>query len=223
MGAGAMRISNRHKFILISNPKCASQSLRALLDPYSTIRGRKTFPYNNHVTARRLKQKFDEAGWDWSNYLTLTTVRNPWDRMVSFWAFGKQEPRSVWAQLAERTGGGFEAFVAGFPDYLAETLMPPPDGREGQFGFDIRQIAFSEAGERLIETIIPVEQLSDQVPAIFQRLGLDAPQLIHKNASPRGDYRSYYTSPVSIDGVAQLFAPDIEMFGYQFDQLDPAP
>lgn len=216
-GLVAMRISHRHKFILIANPKCASQSLRHLLDPYSTIRGRKDFPYNSHVTARRLKRHFDESGWDWFEYNSLTTVRHPWDRMVSFWVFANRQPRSIWAALAQRTGN-FQDFIRYFSDYLRETVMPP---REGQHGFDIAQIAFSESGQQLVDDIIPVECLAARLPAVLRRIGLEPTDLPQLNSSPREGWQRYYTTSECVDLVAELFEPDIGLFGYRFDSLAP--
>lgn len=216
-----MRVSHDPEFVLIANPKCASQSLRRMLNRHSDIRSGKAFPFNNHVTARRLKREFDARGWDWSRYSTFTTIRNPWDRMVSFWAFGRSEPQSIWHDLAARTGT-FQGFVREFAFYLDDVVMPPPEGREGQFGFDIHQVAFSETGERLIEDILPVEFLPEYLPLVARPLGLNLPEMAHHNASPRDDYRKYYKASETVDEVARLFAPDIALMAYQFDRLDPA-
>ena len=53
------------------------------------------------------------------------------------------------------------------------------------------------------------------VDEIAQRIGIPTSTLAKVNASARADYRSYYT-PSLIDGVARLYARDLEVFGYDF-------
>ena len=48
-----------------------------------------------------------------------------------------------------------------------------------------------------------------------QRIGIPTATLEKVNASSRRDYREYYDEPL-IDGVAKLYARDLELFGYEF-------
>jgi len=50
---------------------------------------------------------------------------------------------------------------------------------------------------------------------IAQRIGIPTQQLDKVNSSKREDYRDYYDQRL-IDGVAKLYARDIELFGYEF-------
>jgi hypothetical protein len=51
--------------------------------------------------------------------------------------------------------------------------------------------------------------------AICDRIGIPRAILESVNASRRGDYRAYYDRRL-IDGVAALYARDLELFGYDF-------
>ena len=48
-----------------------------------------------------------------------------------------------------------------------------------------------------------------------QRIGIPTATLEQVNSSSRADYRDYYDQPL-IDGVAKLYARDLEFFGYEF-------
>ena len=50
---------------------------------------------------------------------------------------------------------------------------------------------------------------------IAERIGIPSQPLEKVNASRRRDYRDYYDQPL-IDGVAKLYARDLELFGYEF-------
>ncbi len=57
--------------------------------------------------------------------------------------------------------------------------------------------------------------MQESYDEIARRIGIPAAPLVKVNASSRGDYRSYYT-PDLVDGVARLYARDLELFGYEF-------
>ena len=50
---------------------------------------------------------------------------------------------------------------------------------------------------------------------ICEAIGIPTAQLEQVNASSRRDYQEYYDQPL-IDGVAKLYARDLELFDYQF-------
>jgi hypothetical protein len=52
----------------------------------------------------------------------------------------------------------------------------------------------------------------DQIAA---RIGIPTRSLDRVNRSKRRDYRDYYDDAL-IDGVAKLYARDLELFGYEF-------
>jgi hypothetical protein len=60
-----------------------------------------------------------------------------------------------------------------------------------------------------------VETMQNCYDAIAKRLGIATTPLDHANRSRRGDYRDYYDQE-TIDGVAKIYARDLELFGYDF-------
>ena len=51
--------------------------------------------------------------------------------------------------------------------------------------------------------------------AICARIGIPSAQLGQVNSSRRGSYRDYYDQAL-IDGVADCYRRDLELFGYEF-------
>jgi hypothetical protein len=50
---------------------------------------------------------------------------------------------------------------------------------------------------------------------VCDRIGLPRAELEKVNSSSRGDYRQYYDQEL-IDGVARIYARDLELFDYEF-------
>jgi hypothetical protein len=70
-------------------------------------------------------------------------------------------------------------------------------------------------GSLLTDYLGRVEQMQQSYDEIAQRIGIPTQQLDKVNSSKREDYRDYYDQRL-IDGVAKLYARDIELFGYEF-------
>jgi|7_EtaG_2_1085326.scaffolds.fasta_scaffold33552_3 hypothetical protein len=90
-------ISHKKKFILITPPRTASNTLRLALDKYLADH------LGNHrsiaVYKKHLKGKF-------SNYKIFGVIRNPWSRLLSYWCFFKREYK----------GMSFEEFITNRTD-----------------------------------------------------------------------------------------------------------
>ena len=219
-----MRISHKHHFIFLSNPRCGSTSIRKILDRYSDIESDDRGPYYHHISAPNLRKQFIEMGWVWEDYYSFTTIRNPWARMLSAYKFGQQNQTSVWHRIGEEAGS-FQAFIH-HPDTFSD--------KRGLKSID--RFAFDEDGIPLLNDIIPLEQLDKILPALLEQIGIKEsnipminttlplfkrirsvllPDSTHaQNINPAA-YRQYYGAEER-DIVARVFAADIEMGKYQF-------
>lgn len=160
------------------------------------------------------------------DYFTFAFVRNPWSRMVSLYHYLGYGGRS-----------DFNTFLSGaFKNSIFHE----------QYWFVGPQSAFicGPGGELLVDFVGRFERLQDDFDRVCGHIGLPETQLPHVNESRgpdpvvrvdigaagssylycsganavprREDYRDYYDR-ASIDLVAELYAKDIALFGYDFE------
>jgi len=133
---------------------------------------------------------------------TVTLVRNPWDRMVSYYAWARAQrfdhPAVRLAQALD-----FDTFVDA-PAIRAALAAAPA-----------RHYMTAADGRECARLFIRLEAIEADAAPLWDHLGfrLDLP---HLNASARGDYRRCYTDRTAAI-VAQIAAEDIARFGYRFD------
>lgn len=92
-----MPISRKHKMIFIHIPKTGGTSITCGLGIEPVKENLHGTEYS-HLTADKIKEAYPVL---WKQFFKFTIVRNPFDRMVSEWAYQKK-PRS------------FKDFVSGF-------------------------------------------------------------------------------------------------------------
>ncbi|KIN70839.1 Sulfotransfer 2 domain containing protein [Sulfitobacter noctilucae] len=133
---------------------------------------------------------------------TFTLVRNPWDRMVSYYHWLKEQsfdhPAVV---LARRTS--FEAFLRDPAIQAAQRNWPAS-----------RYMADLNGTERS-SSYIRLEHFAQDAEPLIAHLGFDL-QLPRENRSARSEnFRDYYSSALR-EIVADCCAEDIARFGYSF-------
>lgn len=132
----------------------------------------------------------------------FTLVRNPWDRMVSYYHWLRVQTFDHDAvRLAAQLG--FDAFVQ--HPKIGQSFRQNP----------ARSYVSDADGKDLCRAYIRIEHFENDAQPLYDHLGfrLDVP---HVNKSNRAtDYRSYYTTHTA-ETVAQICAEDIGRFEYQF-------
>lgn len=135
-------------------------------------------------------------------YFIVTLVRNPWDRMVSYYHWLREQGFKHRAVELAKTHD-FSGFL-NHPDTKAA------NGAESYGGY------VSVAGHEIQTCFVRLEALSEDIQPFEKHLGfkLDIP---HVNRSDRNaDWRGYY-SQADADLVGRMYAEDIARFGYEFD------
>lgn len=138
------------------------------------------------------------------SYFTFAMVRNPWDRMVSYYHWLRRQ-RFDHPALVLAHSLGFSEFLnhaetsAGMRDWPSQAYMRNTDGQVS------------------CDAFLRLEHFEQDAVPLFAHLGFSL-TLGRENTSQRlPDYRSYY-SAADVDLVARCCADDITRFGYQFDR-----
>lgn len=137
------------------------------------------------------------------DFFVFTLVRNPWDRVVSYYHWLREQSFDHPAvALAKRTA--FSPFLndMGTRESLANSTY-------GSY------VAAPDGAERC-DAYVRLEHLAEDLATVEAYLGFGLRPLPRLNASERaGDYRTYYSEPDAAL-VAELCAEDIARFGYAF-------
>lgn len=201
-------ISLQKSFLFVHIPKTAGNSIQSVLRNYSEDQlvalrseqdGIERFGLRNpnykikkHST---LSEYHDALGDDqFRNLYKFTCVRNPWDRMVSYYFTPTQNPET-WNRKK------FYAVISkaiSVPDYLRF------DGGEKD--------PFAN-----VNYIIRFENLADDFRAVCKAIGISPPTLPQYNRSSRDHYSKYYDDDLR-EFVRTRFTAEIERFNYEFEQ-----
>ena len=201
-------ISLQKRFLFVHIPKTAGNSIQSVLRDHSedelvALRkeqdGVERFGLRNpnykvkkHST---LSEYYDALGDEqFRNLYKFTCVRNPWDRLVSYYFTPTQKPES-WNRKKFRETISKAVSV---PDYLRL------DNSEGD--------PFAN-----VDCIMRFENLADDFGGVCAAIGISPPALPQYNRSNREHYSKYYDDELR-ELVRARFAAEIERFSYRFEQ-----
>ena len=201
-------ISHDHKCIFIHIPKCAGNSI----DVFFTGRHQRhgcMLDYEDQLGVAKL-----------STYFKFTVVRNPWDRIVSYFSFVKKliqnENQPSKEMLISEYGIDFT-----FDDFVKNKLNVLTVGgtkyvNKLKTANQIDWIKNSK-NELDIDYICKFENLQYDFNEVCDKIGIPQQQLPHKNKTKHNHYTEYYDD-VTREIVANRYAEDIEYFGYKFGE-----
>lgn len=205
-----MRVSDSERVLFVHIPKTGGATIEKVLD--KSVADVRFEQSRRHDTLSEVLEREPAL----SEYWIFGFVRNPWERMVSWWAMlakakaaaaagdeyniRKFETLEVWR--AVRGYADFETFVTRGPDEV-ERLRTS-------------QVGFLSTPTRSADFIGRTENIIDDINVVRQRLGLRPRNKVpHRHRGSHGPYRDYYT-PRTRDRIASLFKDDIDEFGYEF-------
>ena len=156
-------------------------------------RGRRRFVYYNHMPAREVKALIGNTIWD--EYYKFCFERNPWDRAISWYYWRcSTEPRPPISQ-----------FIA------SGALRTLKDKGFGVYAID---------GKIAVDRVCRYENLEAELSSVCNtRLQIPEKLALPKaKAGYRRDRRHYrdVLAEADRDRIAQLFADEIELFGYRY-------
>ena len=134
----------------------------------------------------------------------FTMVRNPWDRLVSYYHWlQRQEFYHEAVRIAKSST--FSEFLN--HDHTKASFRANPYGR---------YVTGVDGSERC-DLFVRLEHLDEDLPKLEALIDLKLHPFPHENSSARGDAFQGYYSAADRRLVSQLAEADIERFGYQFD------
>ena len=200
-------ISFQKRFLFVHIPKTAGNSIQSVLRDYSEDQivalrseqdGIERFGLRNpnykirkHSTLAEYRMALGDE--QFRSLYKFACVRNPWDRMVSYYFRPTQ-------QVGELDRKEFRKVILkalSVADYLR---LDKGDGDP-----------FAN-----VDYIIRFESLAADFRVVCTTLGIAAPPLPQYNRSNREHYSKYYNDELR-ELVRERFAPEIERFGYTFD------
>ena len=206
-----MIISSQHKYIFAAIPKTGTHAVRRALREHMGpedmeqvglfVKRELPIPElarigHGHLTLEQVRTYFKPE--EWAAHFKFAFVRNPFDRFISYCAF------------MTRTQGQFERN----PQQVMRHFIANPRPQHVLF-FPQHTFVTAPSGTLLADYVGRVETMQQSYEEICGRIGIPTTTLEKVNPSKRRDYREYYTSEL-IDGVARLYARDLELFGYEF-------
>jgi Sulfotransferase family len=207
-----MIVSHLHRYIFVPMPKTGTHSVRQALREHLGpddieqvgLFVNKRFPFepiaqirHGHLSVRQVRPYLGDEVCD--GYFKFSFVRNPFDRFVSYCAF------------MTRQHGTFDRDPQGTMHKILFELRPMDHVHfQPQY-----TLLVDDAGHLEMDMIGRVETMQDSYDAVCARIGIPSRALDRVNSSRRGDYRQYYDQAL-IDGVAELYRRDLELFDYTF-------
>ena len=200
-------MSQQKRFIFVHIPKTAGNSIQNALAPhsedsinYADFDGKhynkmgvnnKQYPLGKHSMLKDYARFYNVH-----TYTKIVSVRNPWDRMLSWYMFDNKD--------GEFSNDGFINFIK---------RMDPPEMEmfNSQYNF------ISIDGKPTIDFIIKFENLQLDFNLVCDKLFIPRIALFQLNKSKNSsmDYHNYYNDEAK-DLVYKIFKNDIEYFEYEY-------
>jgi hypothetical protein len=200
-GDFSLRPFDEHRCIFVHITKTAGTSVATGLFGY--------LPYHHTAIDYRViygRKTFNE-------YFKFAFVRNPWDRLYSAFRYlkagGWDEKDRQWA--AEHLAG-----IDDFDTFVREWITRDMTGSHLHFRPQSEFICDGR-NRLLVDYLGYFETLQQDFGEIAARLGIDT-TLESRNVSPVGSYRDVYDETTR-KIVADIYARDIDLFGYDFDGI----
>jgi len=214
-------ISYELKCIFIHIPKCGGSSIERTLWPRPEDRNEANLywgfisKYRNkyqtgglqHLLASQVREEVGATIFE--TFYKFAFVRNPWDRVVSQFAYMQQRP-DLMDYIGMSPGTEFKAYLELIQQKEHVQWMPQ------------HKFLLDEDGTLLVDQIGRLESFETDFLSILAKLKLkESAQLSHDNRSERQPITEYYNDCETVEIVADIYSEDIKLLGYCFDQLVP--
>jgi chondroitin 4-sulfotransferase 11 len=200
-------VSDSHKLVFVHIQKTGGVTVDRLLNErIPDLRGLVA----RHGFASQGMDQLDE----WDEYFKFAFVRNPWDRLVSWYTMVTSFPRAgneLW-HYVHANSSTFEEFI-----YNCTDEVEIKEGVHYSFAYNQLDYVTDEQGNLLVDFIGRLENFDKDVQEVFRRIGYELETVPHKNRSGHRHYSTFYTPETELI-VRERFERDIQYFGYEFER-----
>ena len=186
-----MYYSKKNKILFIHNQKCAGRSIKVFLR--KTLGNQSHLPKEcNHWGLSQLSYYMED---DFSDFFKITSVRNPWDRIVSYYYHLKKHYPNLHCLKS------FGTFCS--KDNLKKLMLQ-------------RKICVN--GKLKMDFCLRVENIEEDIDNLMKEMSVKNYQEIRKEdhgTIRRKNYKDCYTTSTK-KIIADVFAWEIEKFNYKF-------
>ena len=193
-----MPVNDQLKCIFIHIPKTGGSSINTVLREHGGISLFGDIPkrekgkgpgHFHHFRWYEVKEHVDPDVW--RHYFKFAVIRNPWDRVVSWFEYHKVTKSNKLKHLT-------------FDEWVRKRPGPPM----------WRHIHTTIASK--VDFIVRYENYARDINVVWDRLGIEVDHMPHIKKTDRKPYQEYYT-PATRRLIARHYAVDIDLFGYKFD------
>ncbi len=203
-----MLVSHSHKLVFVHVQKTGGATVSRLLQ--------ENIP---DVYQLRERHEFAIRGMEelegWNEYFKFAFVRNPWDRLVSWYCMIRKSPNNFPLYRYMRDNSStFEEFIHNCTDEIEVK-------KDVYYSFAYNQLDYvtDRNGDLLVDFIGRFENFEKDLVKVLSRLGIEPESLPYENRGSHGHYSSFYTPETEMI-VRERFKKDIESFGYEFENIE---
>jgi hypothetical protein len=205
-----MLISEKYKFIFIHIQKTGGTSLMEVLS--ETIPDLRPLCFKHDGATEGIAELGED---EWKKYFKFAFVRNPWDRMVSWYSMIINTPEKVTKLrlYARNNSTNFEEFLRNCTDSISDD--------DGIQSFSKNQLDYliDGNGKLAVDYIGRFESLDKSFKYFLKKVNFDDKiKLPHVNHGSLHKHYSTYYNESTREIVAERFLKDIEKFSYSFDK-----
>jgi hypothetical protein len=203
--------------VFVHIPKTGGQSVEKTLFPemeppketnYDIFTGwdEKNKIWMQHASMQQINDLYET---DVSKYFKFGFVRNPWSRAVSDY---------VWMQEEIKKSDSFLNYLLEQGEFKQRLTVRRNNRWRGDHVIPQFDFLFDNSGTQLVDFIGKLENFQSDFDIVCDKIGIPRKKLSRQLiAKKRKHYTEYYDDETR-QIVAEKYAKDIEMFGYEFGE-----
>lgn len=196
---------NKNKYILIGIPKTGCKSLVYLLKDFQI----EYLPLQCHCGYNYIKKNYNDT-----DYKYIVTIRNPWDRMVSYYHYLRQnnglysEFYTLSSMVKHISFFEYVDIIISGDNFFKTELQIMTNNNQWSF-------ITNNKNEVVVDYVFKLENIQNDISEFLKNNGIEDRTILKLNTSKRGHYREYYNDEY-IDKVYQFDKELIEKYNYTY-------